>query len=97
VLVAEHYATERERVLTERLVEARSALADLADYIDALNETGVYVFGPPPMPDPAAWELYDAIMQDAEDRGEGTTVTRMGVLTFIGWRPSPSGDEGEPR
>jgi hypothetical protein len=84
------FVTERERALTETLIEARDTIVDLKGYIDALNETGVYVFGPPPMPDPAAWELYDAIMQDAEDRGEGTTVTRIGLLTFIGWRPSPA-------
>jgi hypothetical protein len=65
--------------------------------IDCLPDTGVYVFGPPPMPDPAAWEVYEAIMQDAEDRGEGTTVRRFGVLTFIGWRPTANCESGAVR
>jgi hypothetical protein len=93
--MADGYATEREHILTETLIEARDTIVDLKAYIDSLNETGVYVFGPPPMPDPAAWEVYDALMQDAEDRGEGTTVTRIGLLTFVAWRPAASGRSGE--
>jgi hypothetical protein len=86
------YATDRERVLTETLIEARDQLVELHDYVESLVDTGVYVFGPPPTPDKAAWDLYDAIMSDAQDRGEGELVTREGLLTFIGWRPSAKAD-----
>jgi alpha-D-ribose 1-methylphosphonate 5-triphosphate synthase subunit PhnG len=47
-----------------------------------------YVFGTS-QPSDDAWEVWDALMQDAEDRGEGRAMCRQVVAVQVKWRPQP--------
>lgn len=80
------FETERERVLTETLIEARDQLVELADAVREIDERPTYyAFGDLPWAGDDAWEMWEAMVQDAEDRGEGHALAREVNLLHVRW------------
>lgn len=82
------WCDDRIQVLTDTLVEARDQIIAQNDHLHGLMDREVFWFGPVLAHDAAALEVWEAMTQDAEERGEGQVMVLERLCSQVAWRVS---------
>ena len=87
---AHDWCDDRIALLEDTLREARDVIVMQKDHLEGLCEREVMWFGPALDFDASAYELWEAMTQDAEERGEGRVAATERLCVQYAWESAPA-------